>query len=337
MRSNGVPTDCTSRLKSGEVLPAQLVILGVGVRPESTLAVAAGLEVGPRGGIHVDEHLRTSDPDIYAVGDAIEVTGYVTGDPSQIPLAGPANRQGRIAADHIFGRDSQLSRITGHGHRPGVRADRRTHRRERESPCAAPAGRSARCISIRAITPAIIPAPRPMAIKLLFEPDNGKVLGAQIVGEDGVNTRIDVLAVAIQAGMTVFDLEEVELAYAPQFGSAKDPINMAGFIAASVVKGDYRQVFVEDLGAPDSPAEKSFLLDVRTKKEFAADRIPGAVNVPLDDLRGRLGELPHDRPIRVYCQAGQRGYIATLMLQQDGFDAVNLAGGLRTYRMFHPH
>jgi rhodanese-related sulfurtransferase len=178
-----------------------------------------------------------------------------------------------------------------------------------------------------------------MTIKLLFDPGDGKILGAQIVGEDGVDTRIDVLAVALQADMTVFDLEEVELAYAPQFGSAKDPINMAGFVAAAVVRGEYQQIFAEDLASllsRDGGVPLPLLLDVRTEREFAAGGIPGAVNIPLDELRGRITELPRDRPIVVYCQAGQRGYLATLVLQQAGHDAANLAGGFRTYRMFHP-
>jgi NADPH-dependent 2,4-dienoyl-CoA reductase/sulfur reductase-like enzyme/rhodanese-related sulfurtransferase len=325
-------------LESGEVLPAQLVILGIGVRPENTLAVGAGLAVGARGGIRVDEQMRTSDPDIYAVGDAVEVKGSVSGEPAQIPLAGPANRQGRIAADHIFGRDSryrgsqgtailrvfeQAAAITGESEKSLRRA-----RRPYEKVYLHPAQHAG-----------YYPGARPMAIKLLFEPKDGKILGAQIVGQDGVDTRIDVLAVALQAGLTVFDLEEVELAYAPQFGSAKDPINMAGFVATAAVKGDYRQVFPEDLaatGSPDSGDRRPLLLDVRTEREFAAGLIPGAVNIPLDNLRGRLDELPRDRPIVVYCQAGQRGYLATLLLQQTSFDAANLAGGFRTYLMFHP-
>ena len=324
------------RLKSGDALPAELVLLGVGVRPENHLAVDAGLEVGPRGGIHVNDHMQTTDPNIYAVGDAAEVCDFITGDRTQVPLAGPANRQGRIAADHIFGRPSRFrgtqgtaivrvfgltAAITGESEKVLKRADR-SHGKIYIHP-AQHAG--------------YYPGARPMTLKLLFDPESGKVLGAQGVGEDGVDKRIDVLAVAIQAGMTVFDLEEVELAYAPQFGSAKDPVNMAGFVASAVVRGDYPQMHVEDL--PDFLHPQSgpagFLLDVRTPEEFAAGSIPGAVNVPLDGLRAHLPELPASRPIAVTCAVGQRGYLATRLLRHAGFDARNLSGGYRTYQMHH--
>ena len=178
------------------------------------------------------------------------------------------------------------------------------------------------------------PGAEAMTLKLLFDPKTGKVLGAQAVGGAGVDKRIDVLAVAIQAGMTVFDLEEMELAYAPQYGSAKDPINMAGFVAGGLLRGDHPQVDVEAvLAAP--AAERPFLLDVRTPQEFASGHIPGAVNIPVDDLRSRLGELPRDRKIAAYCQVGQRGYLATRILLQAGFSAVNVGGGYKTYKLFH--
>ena len=174
-----------------------------------------------------------------------------------------------------------------------------------------------------------------MTLKLLFDPQTGRVLGAQAVGGAGVDKRIDVLAVAIQAGMTVFDLEEMELAYAPQYGSAKDPINMAGFVAGGLLRGDHPQVDVEAvLAAP--AAERPFLVDVRTPQEFAAGHIPGAVNIPVDDLRSRLDELPRDRKIAAYCQVGQRGYLATRILRQKGFSASNIGGGYKTYKLFHP-
>jgi rhodanese-related sulfurtransferase len=174
-----------------------------------------------------------------------------------------------------------------------------------------------------------------MAAKLLFDPEDGTILGAQIVGRNGVDKRIDVLAVAIQAGMTVFDLEEMELAYAPQYGSAKDPINMAGFVAGGLLRGDHPQVDVEAvLAAPAT--ERPFLLDVRTPQEFASGHIPGAVNIPVDDLRTRLGELPCDRKIAAYCQVGQRGYLATRILLQAGLSAVNVGGGYKTYKLFQP-
>lgn len=323
----------TVQLISGERLPAQLVVLGVGVRPENKLAVDAGLEVSPRGGIRVNDHLQTSDPNIYAVGDAIEVKDFVIGEPTQVPLAGPANRQGRIAVDHIFG---QASRYRGTQGTAILRVFDRT---------AAMTGASEKTLR-RAKRPyrkvyvhpthhaGYYPGAEAMTLKLLFEPETGRVLGAQAVGGVGVDKRIDVLAVAIQAGMTVFDLEEMELAYSPQYGSAKDPINMAGFVAGGMLRGEHPQVDVETvLAAP--AVERPFLVDVRTPEEYASGHIPGAVNIPLDDLRSRLGDLPRDQSIAAYCQVGQRGYLATRILQQAGFPAVNIGGGYKTYRLFH--
>jgi NADPH-dependent 2,4-dienoyl-CoA reductase/sulfur reductase-like enzyme/rhodanese-related sulfurtransferase len=328
------PDGLVVRLKSGQRHPAQLVVLGVGVRPENKLAVAAGLEVGPRGGIRVNEHLQTSDPDIYAVGDAIEVKDFVTGEPTQVPLAGPANRQGRIAADHIFGRTSRYRGTQGTAI---VRVFERT---------AALTGASEKVLR-RAQRPyrkvyvhpthhaGYYPGAEAMTLKLLFDPETGRVLGAQVVGGTGVDKRIDVLAVAIQAGLTVFDLEEMELAYSPQYGSAKDPINMAGFVAGGLLRGDHPQEDVETVLATPV-AKRPFLLDVRTPQEFGAGHLPEAVNIPVDDLRCRLGELPHDQEIAVYCQVGQRGYLATRILRQAGFSAANVGGGYKTYQLFHP-
>ena len=179
------------------------------------------------------------------------------------------------------------------------------------------------------------PGAEQMTLKLLFDPETGRVLGAQAVGGAGVDKRIDVLAVAIQAGMTVFDLEETELAYSPQYGSAKDPINMAGFVAGGMLRGEHPQVDVATLLAMP-PAQRPFLADVRTPQEYAAGHIPEAVNLPVDELRSRLGEIPKDREIAVYCQVGQRGYLATRILRQSGFSAVNVAGGYKTYQLFHP-
>ncbi|MEX0641998.1 MAG: FAD-dependent oxidoreductase [Pirellulales bacterium] len=321
-------------LNSGQRLPAQLVNLGVGVRPESKLAVDAGLEVGPRGGIRVNELLQTSDPNIYAVGDAIEVKDVVTGEPTQIPLAGPANRQGRIAADNVFGRASKYRGTQGTAI---VAVFDRT---------AAMTGASEKVLrrANRAFCKVYVhpahhagyyPGGDAMALKLLFDPTTGQVLGAQAVGGAGVDKRIDVLSVAIQAGMTVFDLEEMELGYAPQYGSAKDPINMAGFVAGGLLRGDHPQVDIEALLAAPT-VEQPFLLDVRTPQEFTSGHIPGAVNIPIDDLRSRLIELPSDRKIAAYCQVGQRGYLATRILLQTGYSAVNVGGGYKTYKLFHP-
>lgn len=321
------------RLKSGQALAAQLVVLGVGVRPENKLALEAGLEIGPRGGVRVNEHLQTSDPDIYAVGDVIEVKDFVTGEATQVPLAGPANRQGRLAADHIFGRPVRYRGTQGTAI---VRVFNRT---------AALTGASEKTLR-RLQRPyrkvyvhpthhaGYYPGAEAMTLKLLFDPDQGRLLGAQAVGGAGVDKRIDVLAVAIQAGMTVFDLEEMELAYSPQYGSAKDPVNMAGFVASGLLRGEHPQVNVEEIVAEKAGA--FFLLDVRTPQEFDAGHIPGAVNIPVDELRSRLREIPRDQDIAVYCQVGQRGYLATRILRQAGFKAANVSGGYRTYQLFHP-
>ena len=322
------------RLKSGTTLSAQLVILGIGVRPENKLAVDAGLAVGPRGGIRVDEHLQTSDPDIYAVGDAVEIKDFISGEPTQVPLAGPANRQGRIAADNIFGRPTKFrgtqgTAIVGVFNLTAAMtgASEKVLRR---------GNRSFRKVYIHPAHHAgYYPGAEPMALKVLFHPETGKLLGAEGVGGAGVDKRIDVLAVAIQAGMTVYDLEEMELAYAPQYGSAKDPINMVGFVASGLLRGDHPQRDVDAVLA--IPAEqRPFLLDVRTAQEFAAGCLPGGVNIPVDELRARLAEVPRDREIAAYCQVGMRGYIATRILLQHGFTAANISGGYKTYKLFYP-
>jgi NADPH-dependent 2,4-dienoyl-CoA reductase/sulfur reductase-like enzyme/rhodanese-related sulfurtransferase len=323
------------RLKSGQRLSAQLIVLGVGVRPENKLAVEAGLEVGPRGGIRVNEHLQTSDPDIYAVGDAIEIKDFVTGNPTQVPLAGPANRQGRIAAGHIFGR---AARYRGTQGTAIVRVfDKTAATTGASEKVLKRSNHSYRKVYVHPTNHAgYYPGAQAMTLKLLFDPATGKLLGAQTVGGEGVDKRIDVLAVAIQAGMTVFDLEEVELAYSPQFGSAKDPINMAGFVAGELIRGDHPQVDVDAVLAAPS-GEFPYLLDVRTAQEFAQGHIPGAVNLSVDELRSRLSELPRDRQIAVYCQVGQRGYLATRILRQAGFDASNVSGGYKTYGLVYPN
>jgi NADPH-dependent 2,4-dienoyl-CoA reductase/sulfur reductase-like enzyme/rhodanese-related sulfurtransferase len=325
---NGV----TVQLASGGSLPADLVILGVGVRPESRLASDAGLDVGPRGGIRVDDHMRTSDPAIYAVGDAVEVRDVVTSAAVQVPLAGPANRQGRIAADAIFrGTEDRASRYRGTQGTAIVGVFERV---------AGITGASEKVLTRVGIAyrkvyvhPAhhagYYPGAEPMSLKVLFDPETGRILGAQGVGGAGVDKRIDVFAVAIQAGMSVFDLEEMELSYAPQFGSAKDPVNMAGFVAAGLLRGDHPQADMA-LALDGPPDDRTVLLDVRTPTEFAAGHLPGAVNIPVDELRDRIGEVPRDRRILAYCQVGQRGYVATRILLQKGFDVANLGGGYKT-------
>lgn len=315
-------------LRSGRSWQTDMVILGVGVRPENTLAVQAGLEVGPRGGVKVDAFMRTSDPNILAVGDLIEVTDVVSARPAQIPLAGPANRQGRLAADVIAGKPVAGYRGTQGTAIVGV-----------FEMTAAATGASEKALQSqgRAYSKVYVhpnhhagyyPGARAFTLKLLFDPESGRVLGAQAVGASGVDKRMDVLSVALQAGLTVFDLEQMELCYAPPYGSAKDPVNMAGFVAANRIRGDHPQVSVDELTGEE------FLLDVRTAAEYARGHLPKALNIPVDELRQRLGELPKDRALVAYCQVGMRGYLATRILLQHGFQVRNLSGGYRTYQMF---
>jgi rhodanese-related sulfurtransferase len=317
-------------LKSGQRLPADSVVLGLGVKPEVGLAKDAGLEIGKLGGIRVNEHLQTSDPRIWAVGDAIEVRDGVTGQWALIPLAGPANRQGRIAADNILGRPSRyehtwgtailrLFKITAGCTGANERALRRA------------------AIPFQAIHlhpgshAGYYPGAEPIALKVLFAPDTGKLLGAQAVGHEGVDKRIDVLATALKAGMTVHDLAELELAYAPPYGSAKDPVNLAGMAAQNVLASDVALAQWNEVASLDPGA--TVLLDVRRPDERAKGFIAGSMHIPLDELRQRLDELPRDREIIAYCQTGQRSYNATRILRQHGFRVRNLAGAYRTWRV----
>ena len=307
---------------------ADIVILAIGVRPDTKLAKTAGLEIGERGGIRVDEHMRTSDPDIFAVGDAIEVKDFGTGEWSLIALAGPANRQGRIAADVIAGRDSRYRGTQGTsiiglfgGAAAWTGISEKTLKRlgdtDYEKVYLFPNSHAG-----------YYPGAMPIGMKLIFRKSNGKVLGAQAVGQDGpaVDKRISALAVAIQMGATVYDLEESELCYAPQFGSAKDPVNFAGMVAANVLRGDM------PLTHWDS-ADNAFLLDVREPVELAVESVPGAVNIPVSQLRSRLGELPRDREIHVVCRSAQRAYYATRILLQEGFKAQTISGGMLSRTM----
>jgi NADPH-dependent 2,4-dienoyl-CoA reductase/sulfur reductase-like enzyme/rhodanese-related sulfurtransferase len=314
------------RLRSGDELRSDMVVMSVGVRPENKLATDAGLEIGKRGGIRVNEHMQTSDADIYAVGDAVETFHFIDGSPTQIPLAGPANRQGRIAADHIFSRESRYR---------GTQGTAIVGVFEMAAAMTGFSEKALRAANIAFVKIYVHPADHAgyypgatqMSIKLLFAPVNGKILGAQVVGRGGVDKRIDVLAVAIQAGMSVFDLEEMELAYAPQFGSAKDAINMAGFVAAGVLRGDQPVMYSCEL----SDGESQYILDVRSPGEFARGSIPSAVNIPIEELRDRLHELPKNEKIACYCQVGQRGYLALRLLSQIGYEVANLSGGYTTY------
>ena len=307
--------------KSGKSYPADIVILALGVRPDTTLAKMAGLTIGERGGIRVDEHMRTSNPDIFAVGDAVEVKDFVTGEWSLIALAGPANRQGRIAADVIAGRDSRFRGSQGTsiiglfgGSAAWTGASEKTLKRLGDSDYE-------KVYLYPNSHAGYYPGAKPIAMKVIFRKSDGRLLGAQALGEDNVDKRISTLAMAIQMGATVYDLEEAELCYAPQFGSAKDPVNFAGMVAADVLRGDM------PLSHWDS-AEKAFLLDVREPVELAVESEPRAVNIPLGQLRSRLGELPRDRDIMVICRSGGRAYYATRVLLQNGFKARTLAGGM---------
>ncbi len=314
--------------QSGSVYPADVVILSLGVRPDTALAQMAGLEIGERGGIRVDEQMRTSDPDIFAVGDAVEVRDFVTGEWTLVALAGPANRQGRIAADVICGRDSRF------------RGSQGTSVVGLFGAAIAWTGASEKSLQRLGIEDyekvylypnshaGYYPGAKPIGMKVLFRKSDGRLLGAQALGEDGVDKRISVLAAMIQMGATVYDLEEAELCYAPPFGSAKDPVNFAGMVAADVLRGDM------PLSHWDT-AKDGFLLDVREPFELAVEVLPGAVNIPLGQLRERLDELPHDREIQVVCRSGQRAYSATRVLLRRGFKVKNVSGGMLS--LAHEH
>lgn len=316
-------------LNSGREISCGLVILGIGVKPEVRLAQEAGLALGSTGGILVDEYLRTSDPYIYAVGDAIQVKSYIGGHEALIPLAGPANKQGRIAADNIAGRKTKYEGTLGTAIAKifdmvvaSTGINEKTAKRlgiEYEVSYTHPAAHAT-----------YYPNAPSMSMKIIFEKERGRLLGAQIVGYQGVDKRIDVLATCIRKDLTVFDLMELELAYAPPFSSAKDPVNMAGYVAANILEGQVEIVHWHQI--EELKAKGALLLDVRTPEEFQKGNIEGSINIPVDDLRSRLQELPQDRPIVIYCRVGLRGYIACRILKQKGFSWVrNLSGGYLTY------
>ena len=314
-------------LKSGKTVETDLVILSVGVRPENTLAKDAGLELGVKGAISVDAHMQTSDSDIYAVGDAVAVKNIISGTDVNLPLAGPASKQARIAADHISGKDVSFAGVQG------------TSIVKVFDLTVASTGLNTKQLNdiglpfknavIHASNHAgYYPGASPLAFKMLFSPE-GKIYGAQIVGLEGVDKRIDVIATAIRGGMTVYDLEELELAYAPPYGSARDPINIIGFLAGNILRGDLDTV---DWDAVDSlDRSKYALLDVRDPVELTIGMIEGSLNIPLSELRARVKELPRSKKLVVYCQVGQRGYFAARVLSQLGFEVANLNGGYKTY------
>lgn len=316
--------------KNGQSIAADIVILSIGVRPETNLARAAELTIGPAGGIAVNAYLQTSDESIYAIGDAIEYRHPITGKPWLNYLAGPANRQGRIAADNILGAKiayegsigTSIAKVfdmtvasTG---LPGKRL--RVEGIEYMSSTIHPSSHAG-----------YYPDAMPMSIKITFDKQTGRLYGGQIVGYDGVDKRIDELALVIKHEGTIYDLMKVEQAYAPPFSSAKDPVALAGYVAEDIITGRTNPVYWRELR--DIEMENKFLLDVRTPDEFALGSLPGAVNIPLDELRDRLAELPKDRMIYTFCAVGLRGYLAYRILTQHGFDKVrNLSGGLKTYR-----
>jgi NADPH-dependent 2,4-dienoyl-CoA reductase/sulfur reductase-like enzyme/rhodanese-related sulfurtransferase len=309
--------------KSGKKYPADVVILALGVKPDTTLAKSAGLEIGERGGIRVDDQMRTSDKDIFAVGDAIEVKDWVTGEWSLVALAGPANRQGRIAADVIAGRDSRFRGTQGTSI-IGLFGGAAAWTGVNEKTLTKLGDKDFEKIYLFPNSHAgYYPGAKMIGLKVLFRKSNGLFLGAQAIGEDGpaVDKRISALAVALQMKATVYDLEEAELCYAPQFGSAKDAVNFAGMVAADVLRGDMPLAHWADTNG-------AFLLDVRQPIELVVESVPGAVNIPMGELRARLGELPRDREIRVICRSAQRAYYATRVLLQNGFKARNISGGM---------
>ena len=327
------------RVSGGEPIDADLVILAIGVRPEVALAERAGLALGEAGGIRVDDQLRTSDPRIFAVGDVIEVRDIVTGAVRPLALAGPANRQGRIAAASVhraLGSESARTRREGIRFR-GVQGT---------AVCGvfdltvATTGASERALQRAGIAYERVylhpgnhvgyyPGASPIHMKLLFAPDDGRILGVQAVGEAGVARRVDVIAMALQMGATVFDLEECELCYAPQYGAAKDPVNLAGMIAANHLRGDLPLADWNALAGADVQ-----IIDVRMPEDFERKHIPGARNLPLEELRGRLDELDKNRPVWLVCAVGQRAYYANRALLQRGYDVRILSGGMQTYATF---
>ena len=322
-------------LASGKRIQADIIILSIGVRPEVKLARDAGLELGAVGGIKVDEHLQTSDPDIFAVGDAIEVVNKISGKQALIPLAGPANRQARIVADNMLAADPTNYQSYG-----GTLGTAILKVFDLAAACTGLNETAVKALGIPYKATIIhsgshasyYPGSQQISLKLVYGLD-GRILGAQAIGADGADKRIDVIATAIKAGLTVRDLTELELAYAPPFGSAKDPVNVAGYVASNVLDGSHEIIGWRDLRDLLANDPKSVqLVDVRTPEEFSIQTLPGACNIELDHLRERLGELDPEKPLIVFCQVGLRGYLAYRILKQSGFkDVRNLTGGFKTY------
>lgn len=323
--------DLTVVTSTGARLPADLVVLGIGVRPESDLARAMGLPLGPTGGVVVDEGLRTDDPNVYAVGDVVQERCAVTGRPMVLALAGPANRQARVAADRMCGRDSRYEGVFGTGV-TGV-----------FGLTVASTGVSWRRLppELQAVSEVVwlhpkdhvgwFPGAETLHLKLVFRRDDGRVLGAQAVGRSGAERRIDVVAAVMAKHGTVADLEELELCYAPQYGAAKDPLNLAGMVANNLVRGDLLLARWEDV-----PTTEALLVDVREDDEYAAGHVPQAVSLPLSRLREGLDGLPRDRELWLYCLSGKRSWDAARALGQLGFRVRLLSGGIETWRQLRP-
>lgn len=315
-------------LNSGRTLETDMIILAIGVQPESQLAKEAGLELGVRGTIKVNECLQTSDPNIYAIGDVIEVKNYIHGFETFVPLAWPANRQGRLVADHIHGYDVKYNGTLG------------TSIAKIFDLTVAATGNNEKVLKQYGIPYEVVhvhpmshasyyPNAAQMTLKLIFEKETGKIYGAQAVGKEGVDKRIDVIATAIKGGLTVWDLPDLELSYAPPFSSAKDPVNIAGYAATNILDGTVETVQWHEID--EIVANGGTLIDVRTKKEYEQGHMKGALNIPLDELRERLLEIPKDETIYVTCQVGLRGYLAARILNENGFRAKNVDGGYKLY------
>ncbi|MBC7002233.1 pyridine nucleotide-disulfide oxidoreductase family protein [Photobacterium sp. BZF1] len=318
----------TLTLNNGDTIETGILIMAIGVRPETQLAKDAGLKIGELGGIWVTPQMQTSDPSIFAVGDAIEDQDFVTGKQTLVPLAGPANRQGRMAADNMLGRNESYQGTQGTAIcKVFDLAVASTGKNEKQ--LQADGAIYEKVYVHTASHASYYPGAETVSLKLLFEPKSGKILGAQAVGKDGVDKRIDVLAVAQRAGMTVEQLQHLELTYAPPYGSAKDVINQAAFVANNIIKGDATPIHYDEI---DNLSDDQLLLDVRNPGELkSSGYLEGAVNIPVDQLRQRLDELPKDKEIVIYCAVGLRGNVAYRQLVNNGFRARNLIGGYRTY------
>ncbi|EGQ8444643.1 FAD-dependent oxidoreductase [Vibrio cholerae] len=316
-------------LSNGDTLTTDILIMAIGVRPETKLAAEAGLQLGELGGIWVNEQMQTSDPAIYAVGDAVEEKDFVTGKQTLVPLAGPANRQGRMAADNMLGRNESYQGTQGTAickiFDLAVASTGKNEKQLKRE------GIAYEKVYVHTASHAsYYPGAEVVSFKMLFDPQTGKIFGAQAVGKDGIDKRIDVMAVAQRAGMTVEQLQHLELTYAPPFGSAKDVINQAAFVATNLMKGDAKAIHFDEI---DNLTDEQVLLDVRNPMELQImGYLPGAINIPVDQLRQRMNELPKDKEVVIYCQVGLRGNVAYRQLVNNGFKARNLIGGYRTYK-----